>query len=72
MLFLQGTRDALAEPELIAEVVGRLGADATLVVVNEADHAFHVPKRSGRSDAAVLAAMLDATGAWIAAVLARA
>ena len=72
MLFLQGTRDALAEPELIAGVVGRLGADATLVVVDEADHAFHVPKRSGRTDAEVLTAMLDATTAWIAAVLARA
>ncbi len=72
MLFLQGNRDALAAPELIAEVVGRLGADATLVMVDEADHAFHVPKRSGRTDAAVLAAMVDATAAWIAAVLARA
>ena len=72
MLFLQGNRDALAAPELIAEVVGRLGADATLVVVDEADHAFHVPKRSGRTNAEVLASMLDATAAWIAEVLARA
>ena len=72
MLFLQGTRDALAEPELIARIVGQLGADATLVMLDEVDHAFHVPKRSGRTDAAVLAAMVDATAAWIAAVLARA
>ena len=72
MLFLQGNRDALAAPELIADVVDRLGADATLVMVEGADHAFHVPKRSGRTDAAVLASMLDATAAWIAEVLARA
>ena len=72
MLFLQGNRDALAEPELIAGAFGRLGADATLVMVEGADHAFHVPKRSGRTDEEVLASMLDATGAWIAEVLARA
>ena len=72
MLFLQGTRDALADPTLIAGVVGRLGADVTLAMVDEADHAFHVPKRSGRTDAEVLASMLDATAAWIAEVVARA
>ena len=73
MLFLQGTRDALAEAALIAGIVAQLGADsgAVLFVVDGADHAFHVPKRSGRTDAAVLATMLDATAAWIAAVLAR-
>ena len=68
MLFVQGTRDALAEAELIAGVVKRLGSDATLVVVDGADHSFHVPKRSGRTDAEALASMLDATVAWIADV----
>ena len=74
MLFLQGTRDTLAESALIAGIVARLGAGtgAALFVVDGADHAFHVRKRSGRTDEEVLAAMLDATAAWIAEVLARA
>ena len=71
MLFLQGTRDALAEADLIAGVAERLGEAATLVMVEGADHSFHVPKRSGRTDVEVLASMLDATAEWIAEVLAR-
>ncbi len=71
MLFLQGTRDALAEVELIAGVAERLGEVAVLVMVEGADHSFHVPKRSGRTDEEALASMLDATAAWITAVLAR-
>ena len=53
MLFLQGTRDALAEPGQLAPVIARLGPAATLVTIENADHAFHVPARSGISDAAV-------------------
>jgi hypothetical protein len=49
MLFLQGTRDALAEVALITSVTNELGARrATLELVAEADHSFHVPARSGR------------------------
>ena len=57
---------------LIAGVVNRLRAGATLVMMDGADHAFHVPKRSGRTDEEALASMLDPTAAWIAGVLARA
>jgi predicted alpha/beta-hydrolase family hydrolase len=64
MLFLQGTRDALAEFGLLQALVARLGAGATLVCAEGADHAFHVPLRSGRTDSQVLAALLDATAAW--------
>ena len=71
MLFLQGTRDALAEADLIAGVAERLGKAATLVMVEGADHSFHVSKRSGRTDVEVLVSMLDATAEWIAEVLAR-
>ena len=71
MLFLQGTRDALAEADLIAGVAERLGKAATLVMVEGADHSFHVPKRSSRTDVEVLVSMLDATAEWIAEVLAR-
>jgi len=65
MLFLQGTRDELAEPTLIADTVKRLGANALLYSVDGADHSFHVLKRSGRSDAEVLATLLDTTAEWI-------
>ena len=54
MLFLQGTRDALAELTLLTPVVERLGGRATLRVVDHADHMFHVLKRSGRTDEQVL------------------
>src|SRR5215467_3576082 len=54
MLFLQGTRDDLADLSLLRPVCARLGPLATLSVVEGADHSFHVLKRSGTSDAAVL------------------
>jgi predicted alpha/beta-hydrolase family hydrolase len=66
MLFLQGTRDELASLELMERLVERLGNDrATLAVVEDADHAFHVRARSGRSDAQALAGMLDVMAAWV-------
>jgi uncharacterized protein len=65
MLFLQGTRDALAEQELLVPLVGRLGARASLELVAEADHSFHVPRSSGRTDAAVLDALLARVAAWM-------
>jgi len=64
MLFLQGTRDKLAELSLLEPVVARLGSRATLHLIDQADHAFHVPARSGRTDAAVMDEMLDAFVAW--------
>jgi len=65
MLFLHGTRDELAEPALLGAVVQRLGALATLEQVDGADHSFHVLARSGRTDAQVLAGLLDATARWM-------
>jgi uncharacterized protein len=64
MLFLQGTRDKLAELSLLEPVVARLGRRATLHLIDQADHAFHVPARSGRNDAAVMDEMLDIFVAW--------
>ncbi len=64
MLFLQGTRDELAELALLQPVLARLGRRATLHLVDDADHAFHVRARSGRSDAQALAEMLDILAAW--------
>jgi len=65
MLFLQGTRDALAELELLKPVCQSLGKCATLELLADADHSFHVPAKSGRKDAEVLAELLDVTAAWI-------
>jgi hypothetical protein len=66
MLFLQGTKDQLAEPALLKAVIAALGGRATLELVDEADHAFHVPARTGRKDAEVLAELLDIAAAWMA------
>ena len=69
MLFLQGTRDALAEPQLLKPLCEALGPRATLTLFPDADHSFHVPVRSGRTDAQVMTALLDAFAAWIASVI---
>jgi len=67
MLFLQGARDSLADAPLIARVVAELGTRATLTTFPDADHTFHVPARTGRTDAQVLAKVCDAIAAWIVA-----
>jgi predicted alpha/beta-hydrolase family hydrolase len=71
MLFLQGTRDALAMLDQIEPVCEALGARATLKLLADADHSFHVPVRSGRTDARVMSEMLDAFAAWSDAAIAR-
>jgi len=70
MLFLQGSRDALAEIGLVEGVVGRLGGLATLHVVADADHSFHVPARSGRSDAEVMGEIAERSASWMRATAA--
>jgi predicted alpha/beta-hydrolase family hydrolase len=65
MLFLQGTRDELAETVLLRGVIEQLGERATLELVADADHSFHVPARSGRTDAQVRAGVLDAFVRWV-------
>ena len=65
MLFLQGTRDALAELSLLKPVVKGLGSRATLNLLEGADHSFHVLKSSGRNDREVMKETLDAFAAWM-------
>ena len=65
MLFLQGTRDALAQMGELEPLSQALGAHATLKLFPDANHSFHVPARSGRTDAQVLAEMLDALAIWV-------
>ena len=67
MLFVQGTRDALAERLPLSQVLGELGTRASIEWVAEADHSFHVPARSGRKDPAVREAFLEAAAAWMLA-----
>ena len=64
MLFLQGSRDPLADMRLLVAAIGRLGGIATLLPLDGADHSFHVLARSGRTDTQVLAEALDALVAW--------
>jgi len=68
MLFLQGTRDSLAELKLLEPVVKKLGPTATLHRVEAADHSFHVPARSGRNDSEVMNEILDAFAGWVGAI----
>jgi len=70
LLFLQGTRDTLAELDLLEPFVKRLGKLARLHLVKEADHSFHVLVRSGRNDREVMAEVLDAFAAWTDTILA--
>jgi predicted alpha/beta-hydrolase family hydrolase len=65
MLFLQGARDELAYPSLLEPLVQELGARATLKLYPDADHSWHVPARSGRTDAQVRAEALDEMVRWI-------
>jgi predicted alpha/beta-hydrolase family hydrolase len=67
MLFVQGTRDALADLELLQGVVGGLGDRATLQLIADADHSFHVPAKTGRKDAEVLAEALGKAAGWMTA-----
>jgi predicted alpha/beta-hydrolase family hydrolase len=65
MLFLQGTRDALAELDLLKPLVKSLGKRATLNLVEDADHSFHVPAKTGRKDPEVRAELLDFAADWM-------
>lgn len=64
MLFLQGTRDTLADLALLRPLCARLGSRATLHVVETADHSFHVLKRSGTTDAEVLHKLARTVASW--------
>jgi uncharacterized protein len=67
MLFVQGTRDKLAELPLLEPLVKRLGTSASLHLVQEADHSFHVLARSGRNGREVMDEVVDTLSAWIGA-----
>lgn len=65
MLFLSGSKDALAQLDLLQPAVAKLRPRATLELIDDADHAFHVPTKSGRTDADVLDKALDVAAKWM-------
>src|SRR5437867_1225580 len=69
MLFLQGTRDHLADLSLLRPVCERLGERATLQVIDGADHSFHVLKSSGRTDDEVLDELAGTVNDWSSRLL---
>lgn len=69
LLFLQGTRDAFAEWALLEPLVKELGNTATLIALQDADHSFHVPARSGRADAEIQTEMLRALAHWMRSII---
>jgi predicted alpha/beta-hydrolase family hydrolase len=69
MLFLQGTRDQLADMQLLQSVINRLGNSASLRLIQDADHSFHVPARSERKDPDVRGEMLDTFVRWTSDVV---
>ena len=70
MLFLQGSKDKLAEPTLLKPLLHKLGPRAALHIAVDADHSFHVPARSSRRDADVMAEILDAVAGWLGKMIA--
>jgi predicted alpha/beta-hydrolase family hydrolase len=72
MLFMQGTRDQLADLQLVQTLIGQLGTRATLKLFQDADHSFHVPARTGRKDSEIRAEMSDALADWIGMAITRA
>jgi uncharacterized protein len=65
MLFVQGTRDALADTRLLLPLVDTLGTGVTLKLLDQADHSFHVPVHAGQTNAQVLGTALDQAAAWM-------
>ena len=71
MLFLQGARDLYAEPELLNPLITLLAERATLILLPDADHSFHVAKRSSFTDSQINDDMIDGLAGWIGAVARR-
>jgi len=64
MLFLEGTRDTFADLDLLRPICSKLGPQATLHIIESADHSFHVLKKAKRTDADVLRELAETTVSW--------
>ncbi len=71
LLFLQGTRDRLADLTLLEPLLAALATDVRLEILDDADHSFRVPKRAGKTDAQVRGELADRMRSWIGGVLDR-
>jgi hypothetical protein len=69
LLFLQGTRDELAEIQLLEPLLNKLGNNTTSKLIDTADHSFHVPARSGRTDASVVTELATTVSEWVDSLL---
>ena len=69
MVFLQGTRDEFATSSLLQSLIKRLGSRATLGLFQDANHSFHIPARTGRTDAQIRAELAVTVAQWMKAVL---
>lgn len=69
MLFLQGTRDKLANLDLLKPIIAKIGKNASLFVAEGADHSFHVLKSSGRTDDEVLNDLTGKVENWISGLI---
>ena len=70
MLFLQGTRDEFAALDLLRPLVERLGKRATLHLIDDADHSFHVPAKTSRKPAEIMAELADTLVGWFGGLIA--
>jgi predicted alpha/beta-hydrolase family hydrolase len=64
MLFLEGTRDAFADLKLLRPICRKLSPQATLHVIKDADHSFHVPKSAGKTDSGVMRELVETVSSW--------
>ena len=71
LMFLQGTRDEFARLDLIEPLIARIGDHAELKLFADADHSFHVPARSGRTDADLRTELTATLADWINSVIGR-
>jgi predicted alpha/beta-hydrolase family hydrolase len=67
MLFLQGTRDTLADLKLLRPAVKKLGSRATLHIIPTADHSFHVLKSASKTNAEILQELAATAANWMQA-----
>ena len=65
LLFLQGSRDALADLKLLKPLCARIGKRAELYVADGGDHSFHMLKSAGRSDDDVLDELVEKVVEWM-------
>ena len=64
MLFLQGTRDSFADLKLLRPICAELRPQTTLQIIKDADHSFHGPKSTGKTDLVVLSELAQTVSLW--------